>query len=166
MTSFWTGLYSWASWLFTFGWEPVWFENFWKSSDFVIRWFVFQTAWNCFDNLKEGWAGNLKSSLPVETSAQGSGVKKFRTELSWISPRACGTNMSPSLVVPFLSFLLCCCGALCWVPLYLTPVWRLEWKDWDRRALKSRGLKQFVSDTRESKKWEAATAVDVRESFV
>ena len=166
MTSFSTSLYSWASWLFTFGWEPVWCENFWTSSDFVIRWFVFQTAWNRFDNLKEGWAGNLKSSLPVETSAQGSGVKQFRTELSWISPRACGTNMSPFCLFWFLVFLLCCCGAPCWVPLYLTPVWCLEWKDWDRRALKSRGLKQFVSDTRESKKREATTAVGVRESFV
>ena len=66
----------------------------------------------------------------------------------------------------FLVFLLCCCGAPCWVLLYLTPVWRLEWKDWDRWALKSRGLKQFVSDTREDKKWEAATAVGVRDSFV
>ena len=168
MTSFLTSLYSWASWLFTFGWEPVWFGNFWKSSDFVIRWFVFQTAWNCFDNLKEDWAGNLESSLPVETQAQGSGVKKNKklwTELSCISPRACGTNVSP-FCFWFLSFLLCCCGAPCWVPLYLTPVWRLEWKDWDRRALKSRGLKQLFSNTREGRKREAATAVGDRESFV
>ena len=147
MTSFLTSLYSWASWLFTFGWEPVWFRNFWKSSDFVIRWFVFQTAWNCFDNLEEGWAGNLESSLPVGTLAQGSSVenKKFRTELSCISPRACGTNMSPFLF-SLVSCLSCCVVAvlLCWVPLHLTPVWRLGWKDWDCRALKSRGLKQYV----------------------
>ena len=164
MTSFLTSLYSWASWLFTFGWEPVWFENFWRSSDFVIRWFVFQTAWNCFDNLKEGWAGNLKSSLPVETSAQGSGVKKFRTELSWISPRACGTNMSPfcfgflfsCCVVAVLRVEFRCTWLLCGVWSEKTEIaerWRVE--GWN-------SLFPTLGKVRR----EAATAVGVRESFV
>ena len=85
----------------------MWFENFWKSSDVLSLGDLYlKTAWNCFDNLEEGLTGNLKSSLPVRTLAQGSGVKKmFRTELSCISPRACGTDMRPA-------FLLCCCGAL------------------------------------------------------
>ena len=36
--------------------------------------------------------GNLESSLPVETSAQGSGVKCSEVNKAAVSPRACETD--------------------------------------------------------------------------
>ena len=40
--------------------------------------------------------GNLESSLPVETSAQGSGVKCSEVNKAAVSPRACETDATLS----------------------------------------------------------------------
>ena len=41
--------------------------------------------------------GNLESSLPVETSAQGSGVKCSEVNKAAVSPRACETDATWTL---------------------------------------------------------------------
>ena len=56
--------------------------------------------------------GNLESSLPVETSAQGSGVKCSEVNKAAVSPRACETDALWALVCLVLFLLTLAIGCV------------------------------------------------------